>query len=52
MPEPYVDFNTLHVCRNFNAVRQWAHDHQIQAEVPKDFLEPPKKGDRIYRIIP
>jgi hypothetical protein len=51
-PEAYVDFNTEHVCRNFEAVRQWAEEHQIPAMVPPDFLEPPKEGDRIYRTIP
>ena len=51
-PEAYVDFNTQHVCRDFEAVRQWAEDHQIQDGMPEDFLEPPKKGDTIYRQIP
>jgi hypothetical protein len=51
-PEAYVDFNTEHVCRNFEAVRAWAEQHQIPATVPSDFLEPPKEGDRIYHKIP
>ena len=51
-PEAFVDFNTVHVCRNFEDVRRWAEEHQMPAEVPEDFLEPPREGDRIYRTIP
>lgn len=51
-PEAYVDFNTQHKCRNFNAVRQWAEERQIPEDVPGDFLEPPKMGDTIYHEIP
>lgn len=51
-PEAYVDFNTKHVCRDFDAVRKWALEHQIPEGTPDDFLEPPKEGDRIYRTIP
>lgn len=51
-PEAYVDFNTEHVCRNFDAVRQWAEEHQVPERTQQDFLEPPKKGDRIYSKIP
>lgn len=51
-PEAYVDFNTEHVCRNFEDVRKWAKGRQIPSEVPFDFLEPPKAGDRVYHTIP
>ena len=51
-PEAYVDFNTEHVCRNFDDVRAWAKAHQIPENMPKDFLEPPKEGDRVYHTIP
>ena len=51
-PEAYVDFNTKHKCRDFEAIREWAQDRQIPAKIPKDFLEPPKEGDRIYDEIP
>lgn len=51
-PEAYVDFNTLHKCKNFDAIRQWAQDHQLPKVVPNDFLQPPEKGDTVYEIIP
>jgi len=51
-PEAYVDFNTKHVCRNFEAVRDWAEKHQIPERVADDFLQPPEVGDRIFRAIP
>lgn len=51
-PESYVDFNTRHRCRNFDAVRQWAEANQLPKDVPEDFLEPPKEGDTIYPEIP
>lgn len=50
--EPFVDFNTVHTCRNFDAVRDWAEQHQLPTEVPDDFLEGPKEGDRIYLEVP
>ncbi|KAK6383299.1 hypothetical protein LTR65_010284 [Meristemomyces frigidus] len=51
-PEAYVDFNTRHMCRNFEDVRQWAQEHQISDGMPNDFLDPPKDGDTVYRTIP
>lgn len=50
--EAYVDFNTVHVCRNFEDVRKWAEDHQMPEETPPDLLEQPREGDRIYNTIP
>lgn len=50
--EPFVDFNTVHTCRNFEAVRDWAEKHQLPDETPEDFLEGPKPGDRIYLEVP
>ncbi|CAK1355972.1 hypothetical protein CB0940_00363 [Cercospora beticola] len=44
VPEPFVDFNTKHVCRNFEAVRQWAEERQMPIETPDDFLAPPEPG--------
>lgn len=40
-PTSFVDFNTQHTCKNFDAVRQWAQERQLPEDVPKDFLEPP-----------
>ena len=49
-PQPFVDFNTKHMCRNFEDIRRWAFEHQIQEPVPFDFLEPP--SGRVYQEIP
>jgi Mycotoxin biosynthesis protein UstYa len=51
-PEAYVDFNTRHMCRNFEAIRQWAEANQLPEDIPEDFLQPPEVGDRIYVEIP
>lgn len=51
-PEPFVDFNTQHKCRNFEAIRQWAERNQLPETVPQDFLQPPKIEDRVYNEIP
>ncbi|RAL04533.1 oxidase ustYa family protein [Aspergillus ibericus CBS 121593] len=51
-PEPFVDFNTEHKCRNFDQIREWAQQNQLPETVPSDFLEPPKIGDRVYEAIP
>jgi hypothetical protein len=50
-PQAYPDFNTVHKCRNFDGVRQWAEDHQAPHDVPPDYLKPP--ADRnVYENIP
>ena len=51
-PEPFVDFNTEHKCRNFDEIRAWAQQNQLPETVPSDFLQPPKIGDRVYEAIP
>jgi len=51
-PEAYVDFNTRHMCRDFEAIRRWAEERQMEVNVPGDFLEPPKEGERIYEEMP
>jgi hypothetical protein len=48
----FVDFNTKHQCKNFDVIRKWAEERQLPAETPSDYLDPPKKGDRIYSEIP
>lgn len=40
-PTPFVDFNTRHVCENFEGFRKWAEERQLSREVPGDFLEEP-----------
>jgi hypothetical protein len=51
-PESFVDFNTRHQCKNFDAIREFAKRRQVPVDVPPDYLEPPKAGDRIYPDIP
>lgn len=51
-PSPFVDFNTQHKCRNYEALRQWAEVRQLPVEVPPDFLQPPEAGDEISPGIP
>jgi hypothetical protein len=51
-PTAYVDFNTKHKCRNFDAVRQWAEEHQMPEGVPLDYLQPPELEDTVYDEIP
>lgn len=52
--EAFVDFNTFHKCRNFDAIRDWAEKHQLpdKKDVPIDFLELPKDGDRVWNTVP
>lgn len=52
--QAFVDFNTVHKCRNFDAIRSWAEKHQLPnaEDTPPDFLEPPKDGDRVWHTVP
>jgi len=45
-PHPFVDFNTKHVCRNFDEIRAWAEKNQIEYPLPSDYWEP--IGDDVY----
>jgi hypothetical protein len=54
-PTPFVDFNTKHRCRDYEAIRKWAEEHQLPPETEVDmnrFYEQPKPGDTIYLEIP
>jgi len=51
-PRAYPDFNTEHICRNFEDVRKWAESHQAPAEMPDDFLQPPRTIAQISEAIP
>jgi hypothetical protein len=53
-PEEFFDFNTVHKCRNFGAIRDWAEKHQLPDvnDIPADFLEQPKEDDRIWHHVP
>ncbi|CAG9985172.1 unnamed protein product [Clonostachys byssicola] len=45
-PNAFPDFNTRHMCKDYDAVRRWAKDLQAPPleEVPGDFLAPPIYG--------
>ncbi len=49
---PFVDFNTKHVCKNFEDIRSWAEKNQRPAPGPEDFWEPPDENTRISRLAP
>ena len=52
-PTPFVDFNTKHKCKNFDAIRQWAEDNQLPEQPPPNFIQQaPKKGEKVYKEIP
>jgi hypothetical protein len=51
-PKAFVDFNTKHMCRNFEDVRKWAEARQLPEDPPHDFLQPPEAGGYIYPTIP
>lgn len=49
-PQAFPDFNTQHVCRDFEAVRQWAEENQAPDDVPKDYLQSPRREDVLESI--
>jgi hypothetical protein len=51
-PHPWADFNTKHVCRNFEDIRAWAERNQIPDHVPDDYVEVPEGGVRILESVP
>ena len=51
-PQAFPDFNTQHKCRNFDAIRQWAKEHQAPEEVPSNYLLPPTDEVIVYSEIP
>lgn len=51
-PKAFVDFNTKHKCKNFDAIREWAKERQLPEHVADDFLLPPEVGDLIYDEMP
>lgn len=40
-PEAFTDFNTKHMCRDFEGVRKWAEERQLPEVTPGNFLKPP-----------
>jgi len=49
-PHAFTDFNTHHICKNFDDVRAWAEVRQLPTNVPEDFLAPP--GGLVLDDIP
>ena len=47
---PFVDFNTKHKCKNFEAIRSWAEQHQIR-KANNDEVEL-RPGDIVLSEIP
>jgi hypothetical protein len=53
-PMPFVDFNTEHRCRDFEAVRRWAEVHQLPLAEGVDMgslYQMPEPGDTVYPEI-
>jgi hypothetical protein len=50
-PHNFIDFNTAHVCKNFDAVREWAQHNQIPDKVPIDYIAGPGEA-KIYQSSP
>lgn len=51
-PKAFVDFNTEHKCRDYEAIRSWAEIRQMPEKIPKDFLQPPNSRDEVLKEIP
>jgi hypothetical protein len=51
-PFQFPDFNTRHLCQNFEAVMQWAEERQLPETVPDDFLAPPNSNWDIVGHVP
>ncbi|CAI6092891.1 unnamed protein product [Clonostachys chloroleuca] len=51
-PKAFPDFNTKHVCKNYESVRKWAESIQAPPydQVPEDFLETPRSEDILLAI--
>jgi hypothetical protein len=51
-PQPFTDFNTKHICRDFDQVKEWADNHQIADDLPEDFLERPNEDVYVWNLAP
>jgi len=51
-PMAFPDFNTQHVCKNYDVIRQWAEKLQAPPldEIPDDYLAPPAPRDVMGEI--
>jgi hypothetical protein len=52
-PQAFPDFNTQHICKNYDAVRVWAKAHQVppNGELPVGYVAPPKEAD-VLQYVP
>jgi len=51
--QPFPDFMTKHKCKNFDAIRQWAYDHQVSAETMSSGRAMKfRAGDKVVARIP
>jgi hypothetical protein len=51
-PHSFLDFNTKHVCRNFEEIREWAEENQLPKNLPKDFWEMPGEDVKVWELTP
>lgn len=51
-PEPFVDLNTNHKCKNFDEIRDWAKANQLPEDPPIDFLQPPASKEGVLKRMP
>jgi hypothetical protein len=51
-PTALPDFNTKHICRNYDTVRQWAKENQAPEYEPPDYLMPPRSRDDVLEAMP
>lgn len=51
-PKAFVDFNTRHQCKDFEGIRRWAEERQIEEVVPGDFLMRPRSREGVLDEIP
>ena len=51
-PKAFVDFNTVHKCKDYEGIRRWAEERQLPVDAPPDYLMRPREGDLIYDEIP
>ncbi len=50
LAKAFPDFNTVHVCRDFDAVRKWAEERQAPEKTPEDLLQRPRLADILDEI--
>ena len=50
-PRPFIDFNTIHKCRNFESIRAWTESHQMP-DFDTEYIALPQPGDKLLPGIP